>query len=131
MKPHTNVYTRLRVSKYGIGVFAVIPIFKGTELFEGDPLPDMVQVNETYVETLPFAIQKLYKDFCPLNKGIYDCPKSFDAMGQSWYLNHSDTPNCYMDKNYEHLYAIRNIKAGEELTIDYHTFSEIPNGETV
>ena len=38
------------------------------------------------------------------------------------YINHSLEPNCYVEERDEHtlyLIAERNIKAGEELTIDY------------
>ena len=38
------------------------------------------------------------------------------------YLNHSKTPNAY-HKNYNY-YALRDIKAGEEITIDYNTLEE-------
>ena len=135
MLPHEKVYTRLGVSNITgtpmIGIFAICDIPNGTELFEGDPLPTLVKVNATEVELLPEKIKQLYHDFCPLNEGFYDCPPSFDQMGQSWYVNHSETPNVEMSKDYEHLNAISDIKEGDEILINYHTFSEIPPNETV
>ena len=38
-------------------------------------------------------------------------------------LNHSNNPNLAADDDYK-FYAIRNIKLGEELTVDYTTYSE-------
>jgi hypothetical protein len=37
------------------------------------------------------------------------------------YINHSCQPNAYMKTLYEHVlfFALRNIRAGEEITIDY------------
>jgi SET domain-containing protein len=37
------------------------------------------------------------------------------------YINHSCKPNCYMKILYGHIlfYALRDINAGEELTVDY------------
>jgi SET domain-containing protein len=37
------------------------------------------------------------------------------------YINHSCQPNCYMKILYGHIlfYALRDIKVGEELTVDY------------
>jgi hypothetical protein len=131
MNPHDNVFTRLKQSSYGIGVFAISDIPAGTELFKGDPLTELVKVPEDYVERLPSTIRKLYHDFCPLNEGFYECPPSFDQMGQSWYLNSSKHQNVRMSSDYEHMIAIRDINEGEEIFINYETFSEIPPGEIV
>ena len=52
----------------------------------------------------------------------------FDRGGHCWepyqpfcYLNHSNTPNCevYQYENVMIIEALRDIKRGEELTIDY------------
>jgi SET domain-containing protein len=44
-------------------------------------------------------------------------------LGFTSLLNHSDSPNCdfvrYIDAQALDLVAVRNIRAGEELTIDY------------
>ena len=50
------------------------------------------------------------------------CPKDFGCMEIGWYLNHSKTPNAY-HRNYEY-YALRDIKTGEEITVDYNTLEE-------
>ncbi len=55
--------------------------------------------------------------------GHYGCPKNFNQLTPSWYLNHSDHPNVAFDSNDE-FFALRDIRANEELTVDYSTYSE-------
>ena len=129
MKPHYNIYARLKKSKiHGVGVFAIIGIPKKTLLFKGDE-SEMIwhKEDELNIYSLPKPILKLYKDFCVFKtiktvKKI-GCPSSFNNMPISWFLNSSKKPNCAMNKNYD-IYSLREIKSGEELTLDYDTFSE-------
>ncbi|MFW0837647.1 MAG: SET domain-containing protein-lysine N-methyltransferase [Candidatus Komeilibacteria bacterium] len=44
-------------------------------------------------------------------------------MHLGWYLNHSKTPTAYPDDDYK-WYTVRDIKAGEEITIDYNLLAE-------
>jgi len=44
-------------------------------------------------------------------------------MTPSWYLNHSASPNVAADDALK-FYAIRDIRAEEELTADYGSYSE-------
>ncbi len=44
-------------------------------------------------------------------------------MPIGWYLNHAKVPNASRDKSYR-WYASRDIKAGEEITIDYNSLEE-------
>jgi SET domain-containing protein len=53
----------------------------------------------------------------------YGCPATFNSLTPSWYLNHSTTPNLRCDENYD-FFALRTVKPGEELTVDYSTYSE-------
>jgi SET domain-containing protein len=46
----------------------------------------------------------------------------YDGSNELRYLNHSATPNCELDG--QELYAARDIRAGEELTIDYGEWFE-------
>lgn len=41
-------------------------------------------------------------------------------MEIGWNLNHYDVPNTYPDGNYDY-FTGREIRAGEEITIDYRT----------
>jgi hypothetical protein len=123
--PHEGVWTRLKPSKiHGVGVFAIRDIPKGTCVFLHDDQP-IVWIDRKSVDNLPLSLKKLYDDFCIVKGDEYGCPKHFDALTTSWYLNHSDEPNVAADEDYR-FHAIRDIRAGEELTASYHTYSDEP-----
>ncbi len=63
---------------------------------------------------------QLTETYCIRTKGGWWCPLNFNRMSVGWYLNHSATPNLRVAKDWQYR-AVRNIKAGEELTIDYAT----------
>jgi hypothetical protein len=127
--PHQNVYARIKPSKiHGVGVFAVRKIPKGRYIFSEDNDP-IVWVDRKSVKKLPKALKDFYDDFCIITRTKYGCPRHFDALTTSWYLNHSERPNVAADRNYR-FYALRDIKAGEELTVNYKTYSELPRGRS-
>jgi len=99
-------------------------IEKDTPLFEFDNT-EMVWVNAKKLENLPPKIRQLYDDFCVVknNKTEYGCPVNFNQLTMAWYMNHSDNPNVESNMEYDFV-AIKPIRDGEELTIDYTKFSE-------
>lgn len=58
------------------------------------------------------------------------CHGDKDVMtwGPHMWINHSDTPNCACDDGVaeDELYALQDIPAGTELTIDYETVCDCP-----
>ncbi len=121
--PHDGVSTRLGRSRiHGVGVFAIRKIQKGTKLFPGD-VDDMIWIEKDELGRLPKNTRQLYEDFAVLKDGRYGSPLSFNRLTPSWYLNHSKTPNVHCDRNYDFT-ALRTINRGEELTVDYSTYSE-------
>ena len=44
-------------------------------------------------------------------------------MTVPWFLNSSKNPNMDCDKDYR-FFALRKIKKGEELTLDYATYND-------
>jgi len=123
--PHQDVYTRLgRSRRHGIGVFAIRTIPKGTFVFPEDH-ERMIWVPEAKVRNLPKALKSFYDDFSIIRNGRYGSPRRFDALTPAWYLNHSNQPNLAADRSYR-FYALRDIREGEELTVDYNTYSELP-----
>lgn len=121
--PHVHVYSRIVCSKiHGVGVRAICKIKKGAPIFEGDK-SRLVWIEAKKVQRLPKELRRLYEDFGIKKGRKYGCPRSFNALTPAWYLNHSKHPNVRCDSNYD-FYALRNIKAGEELTVDYSTYSE-------
>lgn len=122
--PHEGVYARIQRSRiHGIGLFAIRKIGKGTKLFGSDD-SGMIWVKEEEIAKLPLKIRKLYTDFGVLKDGRYGCPVNFNQLTPAWYLNHSkNKPNVRCDENYDFV-ALRDIAVGEELTVDYSTYSQ-------
>jgi hypothetical protein len=123
-EPHRDVFTRLRPSKIhkgGVGVFAIRPIPKGTNIFAGES----EKLVWTDVDRIPTerSLKKLYTDFGVLREGRFATPANFNSVGPSWYLNYSKKPNVRCDENMDFI-AVRNIKTGEELTADYDEYSD-------
>jgi SET domain-containing protein len=120
--PHEGLHARIGRSKiHGVGVIAIVPIAKGTDLFPTDH-DELTWVDETDLPDAP-ALRRFYDDFCIRKGSAYGCPRSFNELTAAWYLNHSDSPNVKCDANYR-FFALRDIKEGEELTVDYSTYSE-------
>jgi SET domain-containing protein len=124
--PHEGVYTRLQVSKtHGVGVFAIRDIPKGTIVFSTDET-EMIWIEEKDVANIHPALKKLYDDFAVIRNGRYGCPKNFNMLTPGWYLNESrENPNVKCTDDFDFI-SIRDIRAGEELTVDYSTYSEYP-----
>jgi hypothetical protein len=123
-EPHHGVFVRLKPSKLekgGVGVFAIRPIPKGTNVFAGE--------SERFVWTdskrLPKRreLRSLYTDFGVLRNGRFATPVNFNSIGPGWYLNNSASPNVAPNENLDFI-AIRDIKTGEELSADYSTYSD-------
>ncbi len=113
----TNEFSfMLKPSKHGIGVFAVHNIPKDTYLrLFGDIKPDYRPLPKEAVP-LPFRM------YCADRGEMLSCPLDFGVMPVGWYLNHSSVPNA-KHSNYEY-FAVRDIREGEEITIDYNTLEE-------
>ncbi|MBS1493180.1 MAG: SET domain-containing protein-lysine N-methyltransferase [Bacteroidetes bacterium] len=104
---------------HGVGVFAVIDIKKDTPLELFEPEDDNFIPFE-HVPNSKFP-EKIIEKYSIMGDEGYSGPKSFHRMSIGWYLNHSDTPNIYCNEDYEY-FALRDIAADEELTVDYEKF---------
>ena len=121
--PHRNLYTRLKVSAHGVGVFAIRGIPAGMNLFQGD-VGGIMRVPRRLVEELADAeLRAMYFDFCPTIDDAFLAPADFNQLTMSWYMNHSADPNVHTDRDIR-FSTLRPIDVGEELTIDYAAFSE-------
>jgi hypothetical protein len=136
MPPHTKVYTRLRpssVANGGVGVFAIRRIKKGTPLFPGDN-EEVLWVRKKDLSNQPRQIRRLYEDFAVSREGRFGCPQNFNRLTVAWYLNEpapGQAANVRCVEETLDLFALRDIREGEELTVDYSTYSDLPISATV
>ncbi len=121
---HAGVYTRLKKSNHGIGVFAILDIPERTNVFSGD-INEIREIDKNDLNYVQPEIKKLYEDFCVWKDGKIKGPSNFSNLTVGWYLNHSDKPNVRCDEHFDFI-ATRLIKKGEELTADYRTYDERP-----
>lgn len=109
----------LKPAEHGIGVFAAHDIKKDTYLrVFGDENVD----SDVSIMIKKEDVPKYFQQYCVDRGDSLRCPADFGRMEVGWHLNHSKNPNAY-HKNYDY-YALRDIKAGEEITIDYNSLEE-------
>jgi SET domain-containing protein len=84
-------------------------------------------VNKKSLASLAKPLRKLYDDFAVIKDDgkKYGCPRNFNLLTLAWYLSESKDPNVECGKN-NRFFALRDIKAGEELTVNHATYSESP-----
>jgi SET domain-containing protein len=110
----------LKPSEHGIGVFAAHYINKGAHL-KLFGLEDTLALRS--LERDKDSVPEIFQQYC-INRGDkLICPKDFTTMPVGWYLNHSTDPNTFRDDDYK-WYASTDIKAGEEILINYNLLEE-------
>lgn len=118
-----NTWVMLKPSSIeGVGVFAVCNIPKGCRDMFGKPdaPEDWITVPKKEIESLPPHARFLVGNYCLYDEENYFIPaQGFKKMDVSLFLNHSDTPNIISVNEGDYFEASRDIKAGEELLIDY------------
>jgi SET domain-containing protein len=113
----------------GIGVFALQDIPKGCRSMfsKANEQEQWIPIAKTEVEKLPAHSKALIENYCLYDDENYFVPDyGFKKMDLVNFLNHSNTPNVISINDGEFFEAIRDIKQGEELVIDY---GEIVDGE--
>lgn len=120
--------TKLAPSKIpgaGVGVFALVDIPKDT----------LIKGCKAFMEfcKLESEVEFYYDEFKDLDPNIqkyvysmtdgYDDKFCIDAplfmLYQGYYINHSNTPNCFWDRRTGNIYTQELVKAGTELTMYY------------
>jgi SET domain-containing protein len=96
----------------GIGVFTLTAIKQGDKvpLFNED---DSKVISKEEYARLPEAYSRYH---VPDADEKWWGPIDYHRMSIGWYLNHSNTPNINVLAGFT---ALRRIRVGEELTIDY------------
>lgn len=117
-----HIKTEIRASAvHGLGLFASEPVSAGQIVWQFTPGFDL-DVHPHALEQLgPLERETLlhygYVD-SQLNRYILCCDNAR-------FINHSDAPNIASDRSQDPLgidRALRDIAAGEEITIDYNSF---------
>ncbi|MBS1754226.1 MAG: SET domain-containing protein [Ferruginibacter sp.] len=125
-----NTWVMIRPSPIeGIGVFAIQDIPKGCRSMFTKPNDEekWINISKNEVAALPAHAKALIENYCLYDERDYFVPDyGFKKMDLVNFLNHSDTPNIISINEGEFFEAIRDIKKGEELLIDY---GEIVDGE--
>jgi len=118
-----NTWVMLKPSPIeGIGVFALWDIPKGCRSMFGKPddASEWITVSKNEIEILPAHAQFLVGNYCLYDEENYFVPaQGFKKIDLSLFLNHSDEPNIISVNDGDYFEAIRDIKEGEELLIDY------------
>ncbi|MFO0825122.1 MAG: SET domain-containing protein [Gemmataceae bacterium] len=114
------LYFRLKPSTIpgaGVGVFATADIARGTVLtglFASDDVQRLSWEEFAALE-VPAEVKEHFATRYEVECFV---PRHFNRMSVGWYLNDSDSPNLAHDADYNY-FALRDIKAGEELFIRY------------
>lgn len=109
----------------GVGVFAIRPISKNVNPFPTRQLK-LRKLPTEALSRLPSSIQQLVHDYFVDENGGYMIPDDFGAVvDMESLVNHSDTPNLRYIAASGSFKTTRPILVGEELTIDYRTYTTI------
>ena len=119
----SNTWVMIKPSPIeGIGVFALQDIPKGCRSMFSKATADeqWITISKTEVENLPEHAKALIENYCLYDADNYFVPDyGFKKMDLVNFLNHSDEPNIISLNDGEFFEAIKDIKQGEELVIDY------------
>jgi len=108
---------------HGIGVFAVAPIAAGTPVWRFTPGLDQ-EFDPAAIDRLAPHMREFFGHYGYLDRHRARIILCFD---HARFVNHSDDPNLapdYTRDPYGLDVALRDIAAGEELTMDYATFEQ-------
>jgi len=119
----TNTSVMLKPSPIeGVGVFAVCDIPKGSRnMFSPpDPQDEWIPIPKAEIDLLPPHARFLVENYCLYDETCYFVPShGFKKMDLALFINHSDDPNIRSIDDGNYFEATRDIRAGEELVIDY------------
>ncbi|MEN9547879.1 MAG: hypothetical protein RIR12_470 [Bacteroidota bacterium] len=118
-----DTYVMLKPSPlHGIGVFAIRDIPKGCRTMFSTGVGKWIKLPIKEVEALPAHSINLIETYCLYDEECYFVPDyGFKLMDVVLYLNHSAVPNIISINDGEQFEALRDIKEGEELLINYES----------
>ncbi|MET0635057.1 MAG: SET domain-containing protein [Chitinophagaceae bacterium] len=105
---------------HGIGVFAIADIPAGFRQIFSRSVGEWIRIPIAEIERLPEHSRSLVETYCLFDEKDYFVPDyGFKVMDLVNYLNHSSAPNVVSRNDGEYFEALRDIKKGEELFVDY------------
>ena len=126
-----DIYCRIRRSKtHGVGVHAIRDIPKGTNPFK---LPrnkfiqyHTVAVKQEELKGVNPEVKSMLEDFLGGDSAYHIPHFGLNSLDISFFMNHSKANNIGIKGSYKSDYyifvALRDIKKGEELTINYDDY---------
>jgi SET domain-containing protein len=116
-----ETYIMLKPSAtHGIGVFAITDIPKGCRDIFSKETGEWIKLSITEVEQLPAHSREFIETYYLYDEEHYFIPAhGCKIMDMANYLNHSHNPNIISVMEGTWFEAIRDIKAGEELFVNY------------
>ncbi len=117
----SNTFVMLKPSSIqGIGVFALIDIPKGQKGIFSKDTSEWIKIHKDEINLLPTHSKYLVENHCLYDSDYYYVPEyGFKMVDLVIFINHSDEPNLISLQDGIDFEAIRDIKAGEELFLDY------------
>jgi SET domain-containing protein len=105
---------------HGIGVFATRDIPKGCRDMFSKETGEWIRLSFEEVEQLPEHSRRFIETYYLYDDTHYFVPAhGCKVMDMASYLNHSNTPNIASVEEGVFFEAMRDIKPGEELLVDY------------
>lgn len=119
-KPRPSIERR-KSKLHGWGVFALEPITKNTRIIDYDG--ELIDHKESLKRETRYLKRGEIWCFTVNSRWVRD---AHEGGNVARFVNHSCKPNCYTHIVGRTIWirAARNIRAGEELTYDYHTDGE-------
>lgn len=106
---------------HGLGLFCAKPVQKGAQLWRFAPGFDL-EYSEEQMSVLPEVTRAWCQQFAYLD---YHFQKYIICADDARFINHSDDANVFSDYSIDPYgidIAVRDLKAGEELTANYGEF---------
>jgi len=117
---YNNCNLRLKPSKVcsGVGVFSIIPIKKGTTLFQ-DVISDKIHIKWSELEGVDKEVLRYLNIICNFDKEGLFLSRTVNNINLAYFVNHSEQPNVKHDLEKDIFITLRDIEPDEEILCLY------------
>ena len=122
----SEIYVRPGKGSFGVGLITIRPVPAGTPIIQ-DCAPKFTKVvQQRDLLSLPkevrLTVHELF-DCLDDPAGTVAVPTEYEqAIPLISFINHSTRPNCEYDPEYHAIYSLRDLRAGEEATVNYFEY---------